>query len=330
MKQNLTSFGLELKSVFEFHWENPVFLYLLPLPFLLFLIKNVWQRRKRSKIILSFPTALVQNKLNRILSFIPDVIQGLLLLSLIIAISKPYKAIVHHKKEAQGIDIALAIDLSSSMLNNDVKPTRLEVAKNVAIEFIKKRHSDPIALIAFAGEPYLASPITLDNAYLQAAIGGLDSKLIQEEGTALGDALGMAINQLRDNDNPKKICIIISDGNNTAGNLDPIISAKLAKKFQVKVYTIAVGDTRPSLDPVDESTLRTIAEKTNGKFFRARNKQTLQMIFQEIDQLEKTKINYITWTERQNQSFFFVKLAFVLFVLGLLLRLTWISNMLED
>jgi Ca-activated chloride channel family protein len=330
MKQNLTSFGLELKSVFEFHWENPVFLYLLPLPFLLFLIKNVWQRRKRSKIILSFPTPLVQNKLNRILSFIPDVIQGLLLLSLIIAISKPYKAIVHHKKEAQGIDIALAIDLSSSMLNNDVKPTRLEVAKNVAIEFIKKRHSDPIALIAFAGEPYLASPITLDNAYLQAAIGGLDSKLIQEEGTALGDALGMAINQLRDNDNPKKICIIISDGNNTAGNLDPIISAKLAKKFQVKVYTIAVGDTRPSLDPVDESTLRTIAEKTNGKFFRARNKQTLQMIFQEIDQLEKTKINYITWTERQNQSFFFVKLAFVLFVLGLLLRLTWISNMLED
>jgi Ca-activated chloride channel family protein len=330
MKTMFTSYGIEWESIFEFHWENPVFLYLLPLPFLLFLIKNVWQRRKRSKIVLSFSTPLVQNKLNRILSFIPDIIQGILLLSLIIAISEPYKAIVHHKKEAQGIDIALAIDLSSSMLNKDVKPSRLEVAKNVAIEFIKKRKSDPIALIAFAGEPYLACPITLDNAYLQAAVGGLDSKLIQEEGTALGDALGMSINQLRDNSNPKKISIIISDGNNTAGNLDPIISAELAKKFRVKVYSIAVGDTKPSLDPVDESTLRSIAEKTKGKFFRARNKQTLQMIFQEIDQIEKTKINHITWTEHKDQSYFFIKLAFVFFILGLLLRLTWISNTLED
>lgn len=330
MKFNLESYWLKLQSIFSFHWENPIFLYLIPIPFLLYIIKNVWQRRRRARITLSFPQALEQNKITRILSYVPEIVQGTLLLSLIIAISGPYKAIIHHKKLAQGIDIAIAIDLSSSMLNKDVTPTRLEVAKNVAINFIQKRSVDPIALVAFAGEPYLASPITLDNSYLQEAIGALESNLIKDEGTALGDALGMSINQIRDNDNPKKICILISDGKNTAGNLDPVISAGLAKTFKIKVYTIAVGDTKPSLDPVDESTLRLIAEKSNGKFYRARDKQSLQHIFDEIDQIEKSQINQITWTEHQDQSTYFIQFAFVLFLLSLVIRLTWISNILED
>jgi Ca-activated chloride channel family protein len=330
MKSGLETYWNEIKSIITFEWENPLFLYLLPLPFLLYFIKNIWQRKKRSKIILSFHKPLVQNKFIRLASFIPEMITTTLLLSLIIAIAGPYKSIVHHKVEAQGIDIAIAIDLSSSMLNKDVRPSRLEVAKNVANSFIKKRTADPIALVAFAGEPYVACPITLDNTYLQGALAALKSQLIQEEGTALGDALGMCLNQIRDNTNPKKIVILISDGNNTAGNLDPIISAELAKKFNIKVYTIAVGSSQPSLDPVDESTLRIIAEKSLGKFFRARDQNTLQNIFNEIDLIEKTRVNKITWTEHLDKSPFFIDVAFILFIIGLLLRLTWVSNILED
>jgi Ca-activated chloride channel family protein len=330
MKSGLETYWHEVTSIVSLEWENPAFLYILPLPFLLYFIKNVWQSKKRSKIILSFPKPLIQNKITRFASFIPEIVKGSILLNLIIAIAGPYQSIVHHKREAQGIDIAIAIDLSSSMLNKDVLPSRLEVAKNVANSFIKKRLADPIALIAFAGQPYVASPITLDNPYLQKALSALKSNLIQEEGTALGDALGVSINQIRDNTNPKKIVILISDGNNTAGNLDPIISAELAKKFDIKVYTIAVGSSQPSLDPVDESTLRTIAEKSQGKFFRARDRQALQKIFNEIDHLEKTKVNKITWTEHVDKSSFFVKFAFILFVISLLLRLTWITNILED
>ncbi len=330
MKSSLEIYWFEIQSIFSFHWENPIFLYLLPLPFLVYFIKNVWQKNKRSKISLSFAVPLSQNKVTRIISFIPEIIQGAVLLSLIIAISQPYKSIIHHKKEAKGIDIALAIDLSSSMLSKDVKPSRLEVAKSVAKTFIQKRTADPIALIAFAGEPYLACPITLDNAYLQGALGALESSMIPEEGTALGDALGMCLNQIRDNPNPKKICILISDGKNTAGNLDPNISAKLAKTFKIKVYTIAVGSNQSQLDPVDESTLRSIAQQTQGKFFRATDVKALQNTFDKIDQLEKTKIYNITWEERIDQSPIFIRLAFLLFVIGMILRLTWIHNVLED
>jgi Ca-activated chloride channel family protein len=330
MKSTLEYYWNEIQSIFSFQWENPLFLYLLPLPLFIYLIKNVWQNNKRAKISLSFAQPLVQNKLTRLLSFIPEIIQSAILLSLIIAISEPYESIIHHKKEAQGIDIAIAIDLSSSMLTKDVYPSRLEVAKKVAKKFIQKRQMDPIALIAFAGEPYLACPITLDNKYLQGALGALESNLIPEEGTALGDALGMCLNQIRDNPKSKKICILISDGKNTTGNLDPNISAKLAQTFKIKVYTIAVGSNNTNIDPIDESTLRSIATQTDGKFFRATDSNALQKTFNEIDYLEKTKVNNITWEERIDQSTFFIQLAFLLFICGMILRLTWINNMLED
>ena len=330
MKSALEFYWYEFKSIFSFHWENPFFLYLLPLPFVLYFIKNVWQKNKRSKISLSFSKSLEQNKLTRILSLIPDTLQGAVLFFLIIALAQPYKAIIHHKKEAKGIDIALAIDLSSSMLTKDVFPSRLVVAKNVAKTFIQKRQTDPFALIAFAGEPYLASPISYDHEYLQGALEALESNLIPEEGTALGDALGMCINQIRDTKNPKKICILISDGKNTSGNLDPNISANLAKTFNIKVYTIAVGSNSTTLDPVDESTLRSIAIETKGKFFRATDIKELQKTFEKIDQLEKTKVFDYTWEERIDRGSFFIKLAFLLFIIGMILRLTWIDNMLED
>ncbi|RXK48230.1 VWA domain-containing protein [Aquirufa rosea] len=330
MKYQLYLSWQQVVSLFSYHWEREAFLFLLPLPFVIFLFRYLINRKSQTKIILSFTMPLKQNRITRILSFVPDVVQWMLLTSLILALAGPYKINSKIKIQPDGIDMALAIDISSSMLNRDVNPSRLVVAKQVATNFIKQRRNDFIALIAFAGAPYLASPITNDSSYLKQALSGLDSKLIKEEGTALGDALGMCINQLRDSPNPKKISILISDGNNTAGNLDPLTSTELSKTFGIKVYTIAVGSLKPSLDPVDESTLRLIAEKSNGRFYRATDQKSLRAIFEEINQQESTKVKEIRWEEHIDQSKFFFDFAFMLFFVGLFLKLSSVNNILED
>jgi len=302
----------------------------LILPFLVYFIKYIRQRGNRPRLELSLSIPLHQNRISLLLSYIPMVIQMLLIASLIIVAAGPYRVIKHQKKQVEGIDIALALDISSSMQTQDIAPSRLETAKWMGTTFIRQRSHDPISLIAFAGAPYLASPITTDTAFLLHQLRQFDTKQIVEEGTALGDALGMCINQIRDSDNPKKISILISDGNNTAGNLDPATSAELAKNFNIKVYTIAVGSLQPSADPVDETTLREIALLTKGKFFRATNSQALAQIFQEIDKMEASVVKTITWEEHISLTYLFAEIALILFFIGLWVRISWIGNSLED
>lgn len=330
MIPSLKSFWNLLESIFVYRWEHELFLYLLPLPLVLLLIRYLIRRNTKSKVVLSFIKPIKQNKLTRLLSFIPDTVLSLCLVCLIFALADPYQVVYHQRIQQEGVEIVIAIDLSSSMLNKDVYPSRLEVAKQNAKSFIKARKYDNIAVVAFAGAPYLASPLTQDTAFLQHSIDRLQTDQIPEEGTALGDALGMSINQVREEANPKRINILISDGNNTAGNLDPLTSAALAKTFGIKVYTIAVGSQKPSLDPVDETTLRQIASKSNGRFFRATDQSTLQAIFNEIDKLEKSRKLIIRDEEHVSSAFSFFVAAFAFYLLSLILKLTWIENMLED
>jgi Ca-activated chloride channel family protein len=330
MKFDLYYSWLKLKTIFTYDWENPYFLYLIPLPLVIILISSLVNRRKKSTIALSFSTPMEQNRWVRLISFIPKTIESLCLLCVILAIASPYKKIINTEIKYGGVDMVMALDLSSSMLTQDVAPSRLEVAKKLAISFAKNRTQDQISLVAFAGSPYLASPLTSDLTYITKAISLLESKQIKEEGTALGDALGMSINQIRDEKNPKKVAIVISDGNNTAGNLDPITAASLAKSFGIKVYTIAVGSNKPSLDPVDESTLRLMAEKSNGQFYRATDSKTLSDIFKEIDFLEKSRSLQVSTEIHEDVKPIFIKLAFLFFCVGILLKLTPISNILED
>jgi Ca-activated chloride channel family protein len=330
MKFDLYYSWLKLKTIFTYEWENPYFLYLIPLPLIIILISSLVNRRKKSTISLSFSTPLEQNKWVRLISFIPKTIESLCLLCVILAIASPFKKIITTEIKHGGVDMVMALDLSSSMLTQDVSPSRLEVAKILAISFAKNRTQDQISLVAFAGSPYLASPLTSDLTYITKAISLLESRQIKEEGTALGDALGMSINQIRDEKNPKKVAIVISDGNNTAGNLDPITAASLAKSFGIKVYTIAVGSNKPSLDPVDESTLRLIAEKSNGQFYRATDSKTLNAIFKEIDFLEKSRTLKVSTEIHEDAKPIFIKLAFMFFCISILLKLTPISNILED
>ena len=330
MKFNPVYSWYQIQEFFTFEWENGLFLYGLILPFLVYFIKYIRQRGNRPRLELSLSTPLHQNRISLLLSYIPMVIQMLLIASLIIVAAGPYRVIKHQKKQVEGIDIALALDISSSMQTKDIAPSRLETAKRMGTTFIRQRSHDPISLIAFAGAPYLASPITTDTAFLLHQLRQFDTKQIVEEGTGLGDALGMCINQIRDSDNPKKISILISDGNNTAGNLDPVTSAELAKNFNIKVYTIAVGSLQPTADPVDETTLREIALLTKGKFFRATNSQALAQIFQEIDKMEASVVKTITWEEHISLTYLFAEIALILFFIGLWVRISWIGNSLED
>ena len=320
----------QIQAFFTFEWENGLFLYGLIWPFLLYFIKYLRQRGNQPRLELSLSVPLKQNRLSLVLSYVPMIIQILCISSLIIVAAGPYRVIKHQKKQVEGIDIALALDISSSMLTQDISPSRLETAKTMGTEFIRKRSHDPIALVAFAGAPYLASPITTDTAFLLHQLKQFQTKQIVEEGTALGDALGMCINQIRDSENPKKISILISDGNNTAGNLDPATSAELAKNFNIKVYTIAVGSLKASTDPVDESTLREIASITKGKFFRATNSQALQQIFQEIDKMEASIVKTVTLEEHISLSYLFAEISLILFFVSLWVRFSWIGNSLED
>jgi Ca-activated chloride channel family protein len=320
----------QIQAFFTFEWENSLFLYGLIWPFIVYFIKYLRQRGNKPRLELSLSVPLRQNRISLFLSYVPMLIQVLCISSVIIVAAGPYRVIKHQKKQVEGIDIALALDISSSMQTRDISPSRLETAKTMGKEFIRQRSHDPISLIAFAGAPYLASPITTDTVFLLHQLQQLQTNQIVEEGTALGDALGMCINQIRDSENPKKISILISDGNNTAGNLDPVTSAELAKNFNIKVYTIAVGSLQPSADPVDESTLREIATLTKGKFFRATNGQALQQIFQEIDKIEASVVKTVTWEEHISLSYLFAEIALVLFFIGLWVRFSWIGNSLED
>ncbi len=330
MKFNLLYSWQQLKSIFSYSWENEFYLYLIPIPLLIIGIRILVKRKSQNRIVLSFKTPLKQNKLIRFLTFLPDTVLGLCLVSIIIALADPYKPKFHTRVQQEGVDIAIGLDVSSSMLSKDVLPSRLAIAKRTARAFIFGREYDQIALVAFAGAPYLASPITTDTSFLAHSIQNLASQQITEEGTALGDALGMCINQIREEANPKKIIILISDGNNTAGNLDPMTSAELAKTFKIKVYTIAVGSTKANLDPVDESTLRMIAEQSQGHFYRATDQETLRQIFQEIDLMEKSRKLFIREVEHESAAPVFYQLAFILFFINLLLKLIGVSNSLED
>jgi Ca-activated chloride channel family protein len=271
------------------------------------------------------PTTLINNGnyLNRI--FI--LIKILIMILIILALARPRFSDTLIETKAEIIDILLVIDQSSSMLAQDFKPNRLEAAKDVAKTFIKDRSGDRLGLIVFAGESYIQCPLTRD---INVLLDFTDQiKIIDKEhdGTAVGMAIANSINRLRESDTDTKIIILLSDGSNNKGELDPITAAELAEKFNIKIYTIAAGSKGLAPYPVtdvwgrkviqnvqvdvDEESLREIAKITGGQFFRATDNSSLQKVYKEIDKLERTQIEveeYQNYTELY--SWFTIPAAF--------------------
>lgn len=264
----------------------------------------------------------------------------LALASIIVALARPQNVDVSTQtKTTKGIDIAMAIDVSASMLAKDLKPNRLEALKKVAANFIKGRTTDRIGLVLYAGESFTKTPVTSDKSIVLGALNrvGYDQNL--QNGTAIGMGLATAVNRLKDSKAKSKVIILLTDGSNNSGFIDPTIASELAVEYGIKVYTIGIGTNGTALSPVaiypngefkyarvkveiDEKLLKQIAKTTNGKYFRATNNNKLKQIYAEIDKLEKTDVEELKFTKYEEKYRFFALLGFGLIALAYVLKQT--------
>lgn len=256
---------------------------------------------------------------------------------IVTALARPQSSQKDSEVLTEGIDIIMAIDVSSSMLAEDLKPNRIDAAKEVAAEFITGRKNDLIGLVVFSGKSFTQCPLTLDYGILVSFLERVKVGII-EDGTAIGMGLATALNRLRDSKAKSKVIILLTDGVNNAGQIDPITAAKAAQALGIRIYTIGAGTVGTALYPVedplfgkryvnmpveiDEETLQEVARITGGEYFRAKDTESLANIYEQIDALEKTEIEVKEYTRYQELFMWFVLPAIIIFVLELILANT--------
>ncbi|MDB5121316.1 MAG: hypothetical protein JWN56_2534 [Sphingobacteriales bacterium] len=265
------------------------------------------------------------------------VLRSLAFIALIIALARPQTSLSWQNTTTEGIDIIIASDISGSMLAEDFKPNRLEAGKEIAIDFIKDRPDDRIGLVVFSGESFTQCPLTIDHDVLINLFSDIKNGMI-DDGTAIGMGLANAVNRLKDSEAKSKVIILLTDGSNNAGSIPPITAAEIAKQFNIRVYTVGVGTKGYAPYPVqnvfgeigyqrvkvdiDEGTLSKIAETTGGKYFRATNNETLKSIYEQIDKLEKAKIDVTQYRKKTEAFLPFAIIALICLMLEFLLRNT--------
>ena len=314
----------------EFFW----LLLLLPIAIIWYVFKHNKQTAELK--ISSIKGFKFTNALLPKLRHLLFVFRLLALALLITALARPRTSDESTKtKTTRGIDIVMAIDVSASMLAKDLLPNRLEALKNVASDFIKGRPNDRIGLVEYAGESYTRTPITSDKAIVIRSLNEIKYNTIIEGGTAIGTGLATAVNRIKDSKAISKVIILLTDGVNNSGFIDPKIASELALEYGIKVYTIGLGTNGMALSPVailpnsdfqynrvqveiDEDLLKEIAKVTGGKYFRATNNKKLEEIYDEINKLEKTDIEEIKFITYQEKYRPLVVLA------GMLLMLEWL------
>ncbi|MBR1564310.1 MAG: VWA domain-containing protein [Paludibacteraceae bacterium] len=274
---------------------------------------------------------------------IPFVLRVAAIVLLSIALARPQLTNSWKSESTEGIDIMMALDISGTMQAEDLRPNRLEAAKNVATEFIMSRPNDNIGLVVFAGESFCQCPLTTDHAVLVNLFKSVKFGMI-EDGTAIGLGLANAVNRMKDSKTKSKVVILLTDGSNNRGDIDPQTAAEIAKTFGIRVYAVGVGSHGKARVPVqtpvgiqymtmdsefDEATLRNIAHATGGEYFRATDNKSLQQIYEQIDQMEKTKIRVREFSKRTENFHPFLIAALCCLLLEILLRyfaLRTISN----
>ncbi len=257
----------------------------------------------------------------------PMVLRCLVYSLVVIILARPQSHNAWDNRETEGIDIMLSMDVSASMLTGDVLPNRLEVAKDVAAEFIAGRPNDNIGLTIFAGEAFTQCPMTVDHSALQNLLANVRADLVvkglMQDGTAIGMGLANAVSRLKDSKAKSKVIILLTDGSNNIGSISPMTAAEIARKFGIRVYTIGLGkETRDALGAIDYKTLQDIAMSTNGEFYRAQSQDELSRIYKDIDQLEKTKLSVKSYGRLHEAYMFFAWLALIFFCMELLLKMT--------
>ncbi|QEH40357.1 VWA domain-containing protein [Chitinophaga sp. XS-30] len=257
--------------------------------------------------------------------------------ALVTALARPQTSNTSESIDSEGIDIVLSIDISGSMLAEDLRPNRMEAAKKTAMTFVDSRISDRIGLVVFSGESFTQCPITMDHAVLKQQIIQIRSGMLQD-GTAIGMGLATAVDRLHSSKVKSKVIILLTDGVNNTGLVDPLTALEIAKAYKIKVYTIGVGTTGKAPSPatmpdgsvqmqmtdvqIDEPLMRKIATETGGRYFRATDNASLQNIYQEIDKLERTKVEITSYKRFQEHFFPLAMIALACLLLEVLLRYT--------
>ena len=330
-------------TIADFQWHNRIFLLGLIIVPLIFFVRWLLLRSLGQKLALALPQEQIRWTPSVLLRHLPNIIMGLILALLIVALARPQKTNEKVEQWTEGIDIMLVIDISESMQIEDFKPNRLEAAKKVAGDFIRGRFQDRIGIVIFSGDAYSLSPLTTDYDLLEAYLKDIDFNMIESRGTAIGSALAVATNRMRESTAKSKVLILLSDGDNTAGNINPVTAAELADAYDIKIYTIAVGKEgrvpfgkdffgRPNYieNTLDETTLRKIARIGHGEFFRVSDNQALEQVFALIDNYEKAEIKETRYKDTTDFYYVYLRWAAVLFLLWLLLKSTFVSNILQD
>jgi Ca-activated chloride channel homolog len=324
-------------------WENPVFLYLLGAVPLLFIARWLIRYYLNQKL----PVALIKSDLKTSaitwLRFIPEIVFALSLILILVALARPQRTNEKVEQWSEGIDIMLAVDISQSMQIEDFVPNRLEAAKNVARDFIGGRIQDRIGIVVFSGDAFSLAPLTTDYDLLNAYLNDISFDMIESRGTAIGSAMAVVTNRMRESESKSKVCILLSDGDNTAGNIDPITAAELAAAYNIKIYTIIVGKEgmvpfgkdyfgRPNMveNTIDETTMRKIASIGSGQFFRVTDNEALKVVFERINEYEKAEIKETRFKDTSDFYYIYLRWALIFFTLWIFLKSSFMANLLQD
>lgn len=322
-------------------YANPGYFYLL----LLLIPIVAWYIWKNGKTIPSIRISTtstfngIRNGYKTYLIHLPFIFRMLAIIAIIFALARPQSSDKLSNKNVEGINIVMALDISESMRAEDLKPTRLDAAKKIGADFIMSRPNDNIGLVVFAGQSFTQSPLTTDKAALVNLLNIVSDDMMEDKGTAIGLGIANAVNRIKDVDAPSKVIILLTDGSNNRGEIDPMTAADLAATFKIKVYTIGVGTNAPQAPiringqrlmmpvDIDENTLKDIAEKTGGRYYRATNNESLKSIYAEIDKLEKTKIQVTEYCKKSEEYLPWAIAALILLILEILLRKTILRHL---
>ncbi|MEM6360645.1 MAG: VWA domain-containing protein [Bacteroidota bacterium] len=332
-----------LSTLKNFTWENRLALFALVLIPLCILARWTLRYFLNQKLPIALTRSQLSSNPTNLVRMAPDFLMALVFSLMIVAIARPQKTNEKVEQWTEGIDIMLAMDISQSMQIEDFKPNRLEAAKEVANDFIDGRFQDRIGIVIFSGDAYSLSPLTTDYDLLKSYIEDIEFDMIENRGTAIGSALAVATNRMRESDSKSKVLILLSDGDNTAGNIDPITAANLATAYDIKMYSIAIGKEgkvpfgkdffgRPRMvdNTMDESTLREIAKIGEGEFFRVGDNEALEKVFELIDNYEKAEIQETRYKDTQDYYRNYLMWALVFLIVWMFTKSTFITNVLQD
>ena len=325
-----------------FEYPNILYFELALIPLIaLYLYRELRGKEPQMLVSTSAPFSGKGGVFRKILSHIPFTLRILAVAAIIVALARPRSSSDFSKVDTEGIDIVLALDISTSMLAMDFKPNRIDAAKDIAIQFIAERPSDRIGIVVFAGESYTQSPLTTDRVTLINLMKEIETGLIQD-GTAIGNGLANAVARLKDSDSPSRVVILLTDGVNNTGEIAPQMAIEIAKTYGVRVYTIGVGamgmapypvmtpfgpDVRQVEVQIDEPLLKEIAQETGGAYFRATDNTKLMEIYGEINKMERIKTTVDSFPVYEELFMKFGLVALILLMVEMFLRLFVIKRL---